>query len=140
LTPIELLGENRGLARSWGNKEVTIDKSLPVTFFPIPAHRNYYHYTFLPGQLQANVPAPRANCLRILEADAVILDVKSPDWISLRKAKPLHPIQTAYQDPSPGAPFQIPPYLQQAFIEAYRRQADPRLALPSKGTRVNLTA
>ena len=39
-----------------------------------------------------------------------------------------------------GCTFQIPPYLQQTFIEAYRRQADPRLALPSKGAWVNLTA
>jgi hypothetical protein len=119
---------------------VTIDKSLPVAFFPIPAHRNFHHYNFLPGQLRPNVPAHRVNSLRILEADAVILDVKSPDWISLGEAKPLHPIQTACQDPSPGAHFQIPPYLQQAFIEAYRRQTDPCLALPSKGTRVNLIA
>ncbi len=119
---------------------MTIDKSLPVAFFPIPAHRNYHHYNFLPGQLRAKVAAPRVNNLRILEADAVILDVKSPDWISLGEVKPLHPIQTAGQDPSAGAHFQIPPYLQQAFIEAYRRQDDPRLALPSKGTRVSLIA
>jgi hypothetical protein len=119
---------------------VTIDTSLPVAFLPMPAQRNFHHYNFLPGQHRPNVPAPRVNSLRILEADAVILDVKSPDWISLGEAKPLHPIQTACQDPSPGAHFQIPPYLQQTFIEAYRRQADPRLALPSKGAWVNLTA
>ena len=117
-----------------------VDKSLPVAFLPIPAHRNYYHYNFLPGQLRANVPAPRVQSLKILEVDAVILDVKSPDWISFGEAKPLYPIQTACPDPSPGAHLQIPPYLQQTFIEAYRRQADPRLARPSKGARVDLTA
>jgi hypothetical protein len=119
---------------------VTVDKSLPVAFFPIPAHRNYYHFDFLPGQIRANVPAPRVKSLKILEADAVILDVKSPDWISFGEAKPLHPVQTVYPDPSPGAHLQIPLYLQQTFIAAYRRQADPRLALPSKGAWVNLTA
>ena len=119
---------------------MTVDQSLPVAFFPIPAHRNYYHYNFLSGQLRPNVPAPRAKSQEILEADAVILDVQSPDWISSGEAKPLHPIQTACPDPSPGAHLQIPPYLQQTFIEAYRRQADPHLALPSKGAWVNRTA
>ncbi len=137
---MERLGGNQDPVRSWGNREVTIDQSLPVAFFPIPAHRNYYHYNFLPGQLRAKVAAPRVNNLRILEADAVIVDVKSPDWISFGEVEPLHPIQTVCQAPSAGAHFQIPPYLQQTFIEAYRRQADPRLALPSKGTRVSLIA
>jgi len=119
---------------------VVVNKSLPVALLPIPAHRNDYHYNFLPGQLRANAPAPRVKSPKILEADAVILDVKSLDWISFGEAKPLHPFQIDCPDPSPGAHLQIPPYLQQTFIEAYRRQADPRLALPSKGARVNLTA
>ncbi len=117
---------------------MAVNKALPVALLPIPAHRNDYSYSFPPGKLRANPPAPRVKNPKVLEADAVILDLKSSDWISFGEA--IHPIHTANPGPSLGTDLQIPPYLQQTFIEAYRRQADPRLTLPSKGEWVNLTA
>jgi hypothetical protein len=119
---------------------VAVNKALPVALLPIPAHRNDNSYNFLPGKLRTNPPAPRVKGPKVLEADAVIVDLKSSDWFSFGEAKALHPFQTATPDPSSGADLQIPPYLQQTFLEAYRRQADPRLFLPAKGELVNLTA
>jgi hypothetical protein len=118
---------------------VAVNKALPVALLPIPAHRHDYSYTFLPGKLRTNPPASKARSPKILEADAVI-DLKSPEWISFGEARAIHQIHTAYQDPSLETDLQIPPYLQQTYMEAYRRQADPRLGLPSKGAWINLTA
>jgi hypothetical protein len=119
---------------------VAVSKSLSVALLPIPAHRNEYSYNFLPGKLRTNPPAHRVRGPKVLEADSVIVELKSSDWISFGEARALHPFQTAAPDPSSGADLQIPPYLQQTFLEAYRRQADPRLVLPAKGELVNLTA
>ncbi len=119
---------------------MAVNKALPVAFFPVATHRNEYNYSFLPGKLRANPPAPKVKNPIFLEADAVILDIKSPDWLSTDESKAIHRINTAYPDPSLDAAFQIPPFLRQTFLEAYRRQADPRSELPSKGEWVNLTA
>lgn len=119
---------------------MAVNKTLPVALLPIPAHRNDYSYTFLPGRLRTNPPAPKARSPKILEADAVIVDLKSPEWISFGEARAIHQIHTAYQDPSLETALQIPPYLQRTYMEAYRRQADPRLSRPSKGEWINLTA
>jgi hypothetical protein len=119
---------------------MAVNKALPVAFFPVATHRNEYNYTFLPGKLRANLPAPKVKKPIVLEADAVILDVKSPDWLSYDESKVIHRIITAYSDPSLEAPIQIPPFLRKTFIEAYRHQADPRSDLPFKGEWVNLTA
>ena len=119
---------------------MAVNKALAVAFFPIATHRNEYNYNFLPGKLRANLPAPKVKNPIVLEADAVILDIKSPDWLSYDESKVLHRVNTAYPDPSLEGPIQIPPFLRQTFIEAYRRQADPRSDLPSKGEWVNLTA
>ena len=118
---------------------MAVNKALPVAFFPVATHRNEYNYNFLPGKLRANLPAPKAKNPIFLEADAVILDFKSPDWLSYEETKAIPRIITAYPDPSPEAATQIPPFLRQTFVEAYRRQAGPRSDLPSKGEWVNLT-
>jgi hypothetical protein len=119
---------------------VAVNKALPVALLPIPAHRNDYSYAFLPGKLRTNPPAPKDRSPKILEADAVIVDIKSPEWISFGEARAIHQIHTAYQDPSLETDLQLPPYLQRAYLEAYRLQADPRLGLPIKGAWINLTA
>ena len=119
---------------------MAVNKALAVAFFPIATHRNETNYNFLPGKLRANLPAPKAKKPIVLEADAVILDIKSPGWLAYDESKAIHRIITAYPDPSLEAAIQIPPFLRQTFIEAYRRQADPRSDLPSKGEWVNLTA
>jgi hypothetical protein len=119
---------------------MAVNKALPVAFFPVATHRNEYNYNFLPGKLRANLPVPKVKNAIVLEADAVILDIKSPDWISYDESESSHRIITADPDPSLEAALQIPPYLMQTFLEAYRRQADPRSDLSSKGGWVNLTA
>ena len=119
---------------------MAVNKALPVAFFPVAAHRNEYNYNFLPGKLRANLPVPKVKNPIVLEADAVILDIKSVDWLSYDESKAIPRIINAYPDPSPEAAIQIPPFLRQTFIEAYRRQADPRPNPPSKGGWVNLTA
>lgn len=119
---------------------MAVNKALPVAFFPIATHRDEYNYNFLPGKLRANLPAPKVKNPIVLEADAVILDIKSTDWLSHDESRAIHLFNTAYPDPSLEATIQIPSFLRQTFIEAYRRQADPRSDLPSKGAWVNLTA
>ena len=119
---------------------MAVHKALPVAFFPIASHRNEYNYNFLPGKLRANAPAPKAKNPTVLEADAVIIDIKSPDWLSYEESKAIHRINTVYPNPSLEATLQIPLFLRQTFIEAYRRQADPRSEMPSKGEWLNLTA
>jgi hypothetical protein len=119
---------------------MAVNKALPVAFFPIATHRNEYNYNFLPGKLRANLPAPKVKTPIVLEADAVILEINSPAWLSFGESKPLHRLNTPSPDPSLEVPNQIPAFLRQTFLEAYRRQADPRSDLPSKGAWVNLTA
>jgi hypothetical protein len=119
---------------------MAVNKALPVAFFPVDTRRNEYHYNFLPGKLRANLPIPKVKNPIVLEADAVILDIKSPDWLSYDETPDIHRIITAYPDPSLETAMQIPPFLRQTFLEAYRRQADPRSGLSSKGEWVNLTA
>jgi hypothetical protein len=119
---------------------MAVNKALPVAFLPIATHRNEYNYNFLPGKLRANLPAPKVKNPIVLEADAVIIDIKWSDWLSYDESKAIHPVNTAYPNPPLEAAIQIPPFLRQNFIEAYRRQADPRADLPSKGEWVNLTA
>jgi hypothetical protein len=119
---------------------MAVNKALPVAFFPVATHRNEYNYNFLPGKLRANLPAPKVKNPIVLEADAVILDIKSPDWLSYNESKAIPRVITADPDPSLEAALQIPPYLKQTFLEAYRRQADPRSDLSSKGEWANLTA
>ena len=119
---------------------MAVNKTLPVAFFPIATPRKEYNYNFLPGKLRANPSAPKINTPVVLEADAVILGIKSPDWLSTHESKTSQRINTAYPDPSLEATIQIPPFLRQTFIEAYLRQADPGSVLPSKGEWVNLTA
>jgi hypothetical protein len=119
---------------------MAINKALPVASFPIATHRNNYNYNFLPGKLRANLPAPKVKTSIVLEADAVILEINSPDWLSFGESKPLPRLNTSFPEPSPDVPNQIPAFLRQTFLEAYHRQADPRSDLPSKGAWVNLTA
>ncbi len=119
---------------------MAVNKALPVAFFPIATHRKEYNYNFLPGKLRANPPTPKVKNPIVLEADAVILETNSHDGLSYEASNPIHRINTAYPDPSPEVPLQIPPFLRQTFIEAYRCQADPRSDLPPKGAWVNLTA
>jgi hypothetical protein len=119
---------------------MAVNKAHPAAFFPIATHRNAYNYNFLPGKLRANLPTPKVKNPVVLEADAVILEINSPDWVSYAESKPIQRINIAVTDPSLEAALQIPPFLRQTFIEAYRRQADPRSDLPSKGEWVNLTA
>jgi hypothetical protein len=119
---------------------MAVNKTLPVAFLPVATHRNEYNYNFLPGKLRANLPVPKVKNHIVLEADAVILDIKSPDWLSYGKSEAISLVIAADPDPSLEAALQIPPYLKQAFLEAYRRQADPRSGLSSKGEWVNLTA
>jgi hypothetical protein len=119
---------------------MAVHKASPVAFLPIPARRNDIHYDLLPGRLRANPPLPKDKNAVVLEADAVIVDLQSPNWFSLREGSVPHPIPTAYPDPLPEAYPQLPSYLQRAFLEAYRYQAKPRSSRPSTGALVNLTA
>ena len=96
----------------------------------------------MPGKLRANFAAPKIKNPIVLEADAVdavIVDIKSPDWFSHDESRAVQRINTTYPDLSLDT-TQIPSFLRQTFIEAYRRQADPRSDLSSKGAWVNLTA
>ena len=119
---------------------MAVNKTLPVSFFPVATHRNEYHYNFLPGKLRANSPVPKVKNPIVLEADAVILDIKSPDWLSYGESEAISLVITADPDPSLEAALQIPPFLKHTILEAYRRQADPRSDLSYKGEWVNLTA
>jgi hypothetical protein len=119
---------------------MAVNKALPVAFFPVATRRNEYNYNFLPGKLRANLPAPKVKNPIILEADAVILEINPHNWLSFEESKPIHRVNTAYPDLSPEEPLQLPPFLRQTFMEAYRRQADLCSDLPSKGAWVNLTA
>jgi len=119
---------------------MAVNKALPVAFFPVATHRNEYNYNFLPGKLRANPPTPKVKNPVVLEADAVILEIKSADWLSNGEPKAIHRVNIAYPDPSFEAATLIPPFLRQTFIEAYHRQADSLSDLPFKGEWVNLTA
>ena len=119
---------------------MAVNKALPVAFFPIASHRNERNYNFLPGKLRANVPTPKVKNTVVLEADAVVLDLNWSEWLSNDELKPIHPVNPESPDPSRESSFQIPAFLRQTFLEAYRRQADPRSGLSSKGEWVNLTA
>jgi hypothetical protein len=119
---------------------MAVNKALPVAFLPMTARRNETHYDLLPGKPGANPPVLKGKNPVVLEADAVILDLQSPNWFSLREGTFPHPIPTAYPDPFPETYPQIPFYLQRAFLEAYRLQADPHSSRPATGAQVNLTA
>ena len=95
---------------------MAVNKTLPVAFFPVATHRNEYHYNFLPGKLRANLPVPKVKNPIVLEADAVILDIKSPDWLSYGESEAISLVITADPDPSLEAALQIPPYLKQEIL------------------------
>jgi hypothetical protein len=118
---------------------MAVNKALPVAFFPVATNRRETNYNFLPGKLRANVPASKTKGPIVLEADAVILGINSPDWLAYDESKPIHQVNTAYPNSSPEVPFQIPAFLRQTFFEAYRRQSHPHSDLASKGAWVNLT-